>query len=154
VCLPVILTVPLYSRDFQRRIALHHTPVLSKLRVRTNEFQKAALTDLHRSQIRVTGAGTKYPSSDQLMTMQEIYEGASWPNIFLSTDLESFVVPGPPPVTLDGNSSPPPASVSRSRASSRATPTGTATQLPSSTNLPMAQKCFLASPKRRLVRRR
>ncbi|KAF5325820.1 hypothetical protein D9611_000033 [Ephemerocybe angulata] len=104
-------------------------------------------------QVRVTGSGTGRPSSDEEMTMQQVYSGASWPNIYLSNDLGSYEVPGPPPARLGGNDSTEPGTTTTTKApSTTSTRAGTSTRTISST--PPATETPQSSAQCRLVRRR
>ncbi|TEB37410.1 hypothetical protein FA13DRAFT_1726506 [Coprinellus micaceus] len=81
-------------------------------------------------QVEVTGSGSGRPSSDDLATMQEVYGSASWPNIYLSSNLDSYQVPGPAVARLDGSASgSPPVQTTTGSASTThaASPTGTST---------------------------
>uniref|UniRef100_A0A8H7Y7J9 lytic cellulose monooxygenase (C4-dehydrogenating) n=1 Tax=Psilocybe cubensis TaxID=181762 RepID=A0A8H7Y7J9_PSICU len=52
------------------------------------------------SQLEITGSGTNTPSDSQLVTVQALYASVTFPNIY--ADSVSFTVPGPPPVTFNG----------------------------------------------------
>jgi len=49
----------------------------------------------------VTGSGTRRPSDGDLVSMQALYKGVTFPNIY--SDNVSFTIPGPPPVNFDGS---------------------------------------------------
>jgi len=54
------------------------------------------------SQIKVTGSGTHLPSNSDMVSMQTLYKGVTFPNIYTDSTI-SFTIPGPPPVNFDGN---------------------------------------------------
>ncbi|KIM45277.1 lytic polysaccharide monooxygenase [Hebeloma cylindrosporum] len=53
------------------------------------------------SQVQVTGSGTGTPSQDELVSMQTLYNGVVFPDIY--ADSVSFTIPGPPLVNFDSN---------------------------------------------------
>ncbi|KAF9010490.1 glycosyl hydrolase family 61-domain-containing protein [Cyathus striatus] len=58
------------------------------------------------SQVRVTGSGTQQPDPQDLVTMQDVYNDVTFPNIY--SNFGSFTVPGPAPAfgNSDDDSSP------------------------------------------------
>ena len=112
----------------------------------------------HR-QLMVTGSGTNTPSGNELVSMQTLYNGVQWPDIWQPPI--TFTIPGPAAIgsgssgnTGSGSTSntysPTNASTSStasSQATTSSTPVSTSTPRPSS-------QCLLASRKRMLRRRK
>ncbi|KAF9049936.1 glycosyl hydrolase family 61-domain-containing protein [Panaeolus papilionaceus] len=101
------------------------------------------------SQITVTGTGTGVPSDSELVSMQTLYQGVTFPDIYGSS--VSFTIPGPPVVQFDGSSPPPPpipptGTSSPTATSGGAPPTSTSASTPSSPSVPV-QTCQLGSKK-------
>ncbi|KAF8160838.1 glycosyl hydrolase family 61-domain-containing protein [Crassisporium funariophilum] len=110
------------------------------------------------SQITVTGTGTGVPSGNELVSMQTLYQGVAFPDIY--GDSVSFTIPGPPPVRFDGNAGgtplPPATGTSTTSRDGAVTTSTVATASTASTPVYTSQpskQCHLASS-RKLVRRR
>ncbi|KAF8973152.1 hypothetical protein BDZ97DRAFT_656824 [Flammula alnicola] len=93
------------------------------------------------SQVEVTGSGINVPSDNELVSMQTLYQGVTFPNIY--GDSVSFTIPGPTPVTFGG--------IGGNTAPSSTISTSPSTVAPASTKQPSDQ-CRLTS--RRLQRQK
>ncbi|CAA7261663.1 unnamed protein product [Cyclocybe aegerita] len=110
------------------------------------------------SQVEVTGSGTDTPSDSALISMQDLYTGVTFPNIY--GESVSFAIPGPSPVSFDGNggsASTPTTNNTSSNTSTRAsTSTSTVSRtVPDAVSTVVSQpsvQCHLGS--KRLIRQR
>ncbi|PPQ77226.1 hypothetical protein CVT25_011072 [Psilocybe cyanescens] len=97
------------------------------------------------SQLEITGSGTGAPSDGQLVTMQALYEGVTFPDIY--ADSVSFTVPGPSSVDFDGQSG---STVAATPKISTTTATSQQTSAPGTSSPgPDNRQCRLASRKLR-----
>ena len=104
--------------------------------------------DILRSQVKVTGGGSKQPSAADLVDIPGVYDSTVFPDIW-ADNFHSFTVPGPPVAfaTSGGTAnagSPPPAAPEESSSSSHV-PTSSHAQ--SSSNAPAPSSTHAASVK-------
>ncbi|PPQ62930.1 hypothetical protein CVT24_006170 [Panaeolus cyanescens] len=122
--------VPRSTRNY--RVALKPTPILPELH------------------ITVTGTGTGVPSDSELVSMQTLYQGVTFPDIYGSS--VSFTIPGPPVARFDGSSPPPPPSPTIPPPNAPSGGPATSTSAPAPGPSVPVQTCQLGS--RKLIRRK